>query len=66
MVLRKHPPDIGAADVRDPAPMLPCIRCSACARVCPVEVLCVGECVYNDKGEPPIMIGSHCGFSCTR
>jgi glutamate synthase (NADPH/NADH) small chain len=22
-----------------------------------VEVLCVGKCVYNDKGEPPIMIG---------
>ncbi|HJU86060.1 MAG TPA: FAD-dependent oxidoreductase [Gemmatimonadota bacterium] len=29
----------------------------SCARVCPVEVLCVGECVYNAKGEPPIMIG---------
>ena len=29
----------------------------SCARVCPVEVLCVGSCVYNDKGEPPIMIG---------
>jgi glutamate synthase (NADPH/NADH) small chain len=29
----------------------------SCARVCPVEVLCVGKCVYNDKGEPPIMIG---------
>lgn len=29
----------------------------SCARVCPVEVLCVGECVYNDKGEPPILIG---------
>lgn len=29
----------------------------SCARVCPVEVLCVGDCVYNDKGEPPIMIG---------
>ena len=29
----------------------------SCARVCPVEVLCVGECVYNHKGEPPIMIG---------
>lgn len=28
-----------------------------CARVCPVEVLCVGDCVYNDKGEPPIQIG---------
>lgn len=29
----------------------------SCARVCPVEVLCVGSCVYNAKGEPPIMIG---------
>ncbi|MFO0709187.1 MAG: NAD(P)-dependent oxidoreductase [Sandaracinus sp.] len=30
---------------------------TSCARVCPVEVLCVGDCVYNDKGEPPIQIG---------
>jgi glutamate synthase (NADPH/NADH) small chain len=29
----------------------------SCARVCPVEVLCVGACVYNDKGEAPIQIG---------
>ncbi|MDB5096482.1 MAG: Pyridine nucleotide-disulfide oxidoreductase associated with reductive pyrimidine catabolism [Cyanobacteria bacterium RYN_339] len=29
----------------------------SCARVCPVEVLCAGACVYNDKEEPPIMIG---------
>jgi glutamate synthase (NADPH/NADH) small chain len=29
----------------------------SCSRVCPVEVLCVGACVYNAKGEPPIMIG---------
>ncbi|MGH7564800.1 MAG: dihydropyrimidine dehydrogenase, partial [Gemmatimonadota bacterium] len=29
----------------------------SCARVCPVEVLCVGACVYNAKEEPPIMIG---------
>ncbi len=29
----------------------------SCARVCPVEVLCVGACVYNAKGEPPILIG---------
>ncbi|MCC6647288.1 MAG: NAD(P)-dependent oxidoreductase [Polyangiaceae bacterium] len=28
-----------------------------CARVCPVEVLCVGDCVYNAKGEEPIQIG---------
>ncbi len=30
---------------------------ASCARVCPVEVLCVGDCVYNDKHEPPIQIG---------
>lgn len=29
----------------------------SCARVCPVEVLCAGACVYNEKDEPPIMIG---------
>lgn len=29
----------------------------SCARVCPVEVLCVGDCVYNRMGEPPIQIG---------
>ena len=30
---------------------------ASCARVCPVEVLCVGECVYNDLGMAPIQIG---------
>lgn len=29
----------------------------SCARVCPVEVLCVGDCVYNKMGQPPIQIG---------
>ena len=29
----------------------------SCARVCPVEVLCVGDCVYNEMGIPPIQIG---------
>ena len=29
----------------------------SCARVCPVEVLCVGACVYNAMGVPPIEIG---------
>jgi glutamate synthase (NADPH/NADH) small chain len=28
-----------------------------CARVCPVEVLCVGDCVYNHWGREPIEIG---------
>jgi dihydropyrimidine dehydrogenase (NAD+) subunit PreT len=30
---------------------------SSCARVCPVEVLCVGACVYNHLKSPPIQIG---------
>lgn len=29
----------------------------SCARVCPVEVLCVGACVYNLEHVPPIQIG---------
>jgi dihydropyrimidine dehydrogenase (NAD+) subunit PreT len=29
----------------------------SCARVCPVEVLCVGSCVYNHQEAPPIQIG---------
>ncbi len=29
----------------------------SCARVCPVETLCAGSCVYNDMGVPPIQIG---------
>ncbi len=29
----------------------------SCARVCPVEVLCAGACVYNDWERPPIAIG---------
>lgn len=30
---------------------------SSCARVCPVEVLCVGDCVFNAAGIAPIQIG---------
>src|SRR5207302_7262289 len=29
----------------------------SCARVCPVEVLCVGSCVYNGWHRDPIQIG---------
>ncbi len=29
----------------------------SCARVCPVEVLCVGDCVFNSADVPPIQIG---------
>ncbi|HEX7666349.1 MAG TPA: FAD-dependent oxidoreductase [Polyangiaceae bacterium] len=29
----------------------------SCARVCPVEVLCVGSCVYNGWNKDPIQIG---------
>ncbi len=29
----------------------------SCARVCPVETLCVGDCVFNAMEAPPIQIG---------
>jgi glutamate synthase (NADPH/NADH) small chain len=29
----------------------------SCARVCPVEVLCVGKCVLSEMGVPPVQIG---------
>lgn len=35
----------------------------SCARVCPVEVLCVGDCVYNELHMPPIQIGKLQRFS---
>ena len=38
----------------------------SCARVCPVEVLCVGDCVYNDMGVPPIQIGKLQRYSTDR
>ena len=28
-----------------------------CAKACPVQVLCEGACVYNEKGEKPVEIG---------
>ncbi len=28
-----------------------------CAKACPVDVLCEGACVYNERGETPIAIG---------
>lgn len=38
----------------------------SCARVCPVEVLCVGDCVYNHQGQPPIQIGKLQRYSTDR
>ena len=38
----------------------------SCARVCPVEVLCVGKCVYNEQDVPPIQIGKLQRFSTDR
>lgn len=35
----------------------------SCARVCPVETLCVGDCVYNLMHVPPIQIGKLQRFS---
>jgi dihydropyrimidine dehydrogenase (NAD+) subunit PreT len=39
---------------------------TSCARVCPVEVLCVGDCVYNEMGVPPIQIGRLQRYSTDR
>lgn len=38
----------------------------SCARVCPVEVLCVGACVYNHMHVPPIQIGKLQRYSTDR
>lgn len=38
----------------------------SCARVCPVEVLCVGDCVYNEMDIPPIEIGRLQRYSTDR
>ena len=38
----------------------------SCARVCPVEVLCVGACVYNAMEQPPIAIGRLQRFAVER
>ena len=38
----------------------------SCARVCPVETLCVGDCVYNHLESPPIQIGKLQRFSTDR
>ena len=38
----------------------------SCARVCPVETLCVGSCVYNEMDIPPIQIGKLQRFSTDR
>lgn len=39
---------------------------TSCARVCPVEVLCAGACVYHEKGLPPIEIGKLQRFATDR
>ncbi len=38
----------------------------SCARVCPVEVLCVGACVHNHHEHPPIQIGKLQRYSTDR
>jgi glutamate synthase (NADPH/NADH) small chain len=39
---------------------------ASCARVCPVEVLCEGACVYHADGRPPISIGRLQRFAMER
>jgi glutamate synthase (NADPH/NADH) small chain len=38
----------------------------SCSRVCPVEVLCVGDCVLNGMGVPPVQIGKLQRFATDR
>jgi dihydropyrimidine dehydrogenase (NAD+) subunit PreT len=37
-----------------------------CAKACPVEILCEGACVYNERGETPIQIGRLQRFAIDR
>jgi len=37
-----------------------------CAKACPVDVLCEGACVYNERGEDPIQIGRLQRFAIDR
>lgn len=37
-----------------------------CAKACPVDVLCEGACVYNERGEEPIQIGRLQRFAMDR
>jgi glutamate synthase (NADPH/NADH) small chain len=37
----------------------------SCGQVCPVEVLCAGDCVYNEWGRDPIKIGRLQHFAVT-
>jgi glutamate synthase (NADPH/NADH) small chain len=37
-----------------------------CAKACPVDVLCEGACVYNERGETPIQIGRLQRFAIDR
>lgn len=37
-----------------------------CAKACPVDVLCEGACVYNERGEKPIEIGRLQRFAIDR
>ncbi|MEX0602175.1 MAG: NAD(P)-dependent oxidoreductase [Bacteroidota bacterium] len=37
-----------------------------CAKACPVDVLCEGACVYNERNEPPIQIGRLQRFAIDR
>lgn len=39
---------------------------ASCARVCPVDVLCAGACVYNELNKQPIAIGRLQRFATTQ
>jgi Na+-translocating ferredoxin:NAD+ oxidoreductase subunit C len=42
---------LGHADLREPAPELPCIRCGECARVCPAQLLPQQLLAFGNAGQ---------------